>query len=181
MRLPWTAPLSRAPSHASRAAARSEHPLGVPGARAGQRCVAGLLGAKQLCMLPGHPSLHSPVLSGVPPGMECKSQPLSLFSSCRAPGDEEAQAENLITANGKATRPVCSAAASAWHQPAAELAARYGGLPLAGCCKPLCSSLCSHGSAESRELNTSHAVSPRAAMDQPRPAWVAAPGLSQPQ
>lgn len=78
-------------------------------------------------MLPGHPSLHSPVLLGVPPGMGCKSQPLSLFSSCRAPGDEEAQAENLITANGKATRPACSAAASARHQPAAELAARDGG------------------------------------------------------
>lgn len=130
MCLPRTAPLSQAPSHASRAAACSEHPLGVPGARAGGRCVAGLLGAKQLCMLPGHPSLHSPVLSGVPPGMGCKSQPLSLFSSCRAPGDEEAQAENLITANGKATRPACSAAASAQHQPAAELAARDGGFAL---------------------------------------------------
>ncbi|KFW70973.1 FXYD domain-containing ion transport regulator 6, partial [Pygoscelis adeliae] len=32
--------------------------------------------------------------------LRCRSQPLSLCtSSCRAPGDEEAQAENLITSN----------------------------------------------------------------------------------
>ncbi|NXD64360.1 FXYD6 regulator, partial [Eolophus roseicapillus] len=30
----------------------------------------------------------------------------TLCSSCRAPGDEEAQAENLITSNGKVARPV---------------------------------------------------------------------------
>ncbi|NXG45518.1 FXYD6 regulator, partial [Psilopogon haemacephalus] len=33
----------------------------------------------------------------------------SCSSSCRAPGDEEAQAENLITSNGKATTGAAAA------------------------------------------------------------------------
>lgn len=53
---------------------------------------------EQLCLLPvllpGHPT----------PGMGHGSQlPSPCSSPCRAPGDEEAQAENLITSNGKVT------------------------------------------------------------------------------
>ena len=120
--------------------------------------------AKQPCTLPGHLPLRAPVLSGVPPaGTGCASQPRSLCtSSCRAPGDEEAQAENLITSNGKAARPAPRAL---------PLLLRCARLPAEHAapgrrCKPLCSSLRSNGSAESRELTKSHAVSPRVTQPQ---------------
>lgn len=60
--------------------------------------------AKQLCAPPGHLPRRAPCSGASHPGDGGRSHPRSLCtSSCRAPGDEEAQAENLITSNGKVT------------------------------------------------------------------------------
>uniref|UniRef100_A0A8C4XSJ5 FXYD domain-containing ion transport regulator n=1 Tax=Falco tinnunculus TaxID=100819 RepID=A0A8C4XSJ5_FALTI len=67
----------------------------------------------------------------------------------RAPGDEEAQAENLITSNGKIACPACSLLLHCTCLPAEHAA-------LGRHCKPLHSSPCSNGSTESGELNKSH-------------------------
>uniref|UniRef100_A0A8V5GVU5 FXYD domain-containing ion transport regulator n=1 Tax=Melopsittacus undulatus TaxID=13146 RepID=A0A8V5GVU5_MELUD len=58
----------------------------------------------------------------------------------RAPGDEEAQAENLITSNGKIPRPVHAVLLLPAPMPSEHS-------------KPLCSSLCSNGSTKGGELS----------------------------
>lgn len=78
---------------------------------------AGLLGGTA----PRAPSSACPCALGHPtPGVGCWSHPLSpCTSSCRAPGDEEAQAENLITSNGKVTCPMlCVLCRCFWVAPA---------------------------------------------------------------
>lgn len=67
----------------------------------------------------------------MPQGTGCWCQPPSLCSCpCRAPGDEEAQAENLIASNGKAPAP-CAALLLAEHP-----ALGRGGLSSAGLRSP---------------------------------------------
>uniref|UniRef100_A0A8D2N2I3 FXYD domain-containing ion transport regulator n=1 Tax=Zonotrichia albicollis TaxID=44394 RepID=A0A8D2N2I3_ZONAL len=72
----------------------------------------------------------------------------------RAPGDEEAQAETLITSNGKVTvlwslgHPPC-------HSPLPMLGRHHN---------PLCSCLCSNSGTEGRELSRSHCC-------ESRPGW----------
>lgn len=83
------------PPAAGRAAALSGCPFGVP--KGGAALPAPFLAIPLRCW-----ASHG--------GMGHRSQLPSLCSSpCRAPGDEEAQAENLITSNGKVTvlRSLC--------------------------------------------------------------------------
>uniref|UniRef100_A0A8B9S9G8 FXYD domain-containing ion transport regulator n=1 Tax=Apteryx owenii TaxID=8824 RepID=A0A8B9S9G8_APTOW len=75
----------------------------------------------------------------------------------RAPGDEEAQAENLITSNGK----VCPPARGVRVLPCPHGARGCPASTEPGgrrALQPLCLSPCSNGSAESRELSTSRAT-----------------------